>query len=132
MLNEADLEKALAGLGFRVLVAGELSVREQIAAFSRAKLIVAPHGAALANLIFAPPGATVVEIVTPGIVHMNDFRTIAGHLGQRIATWVVEHYAEEQPPGVPAMHWNYSVDVARVVDFVRQQAGIPPDSLNDS
>ena len=132
MLNEADLEKALAGLGFRILVAGELSVREQIAAFSRAKLIVAPHGAALANLTFAPPGATVVEIATPSIVHMNDFRTIADHLGQRIATWVVERYAEEQPPGVPAMHWNYSVDVARVVDFVRQQAGILPDSLNDS
>jgi capsular polysaccharide biosynthesis protein len=122
MLNEADLEEALAGLGFRVIVAGSMSVSEQIAAFSRARLIVAPHGAALTNLVFAPPGAAAIEIATPSIVHMNDFRVIAGHLGQRIATLVTERYAEEQPPDAPGMHWNYSVDVSRVVDLVKREA----------
>lgn len=82
MLNEADLEEALAGLGFRIIVAGKVPVRQQIAAFSRARLIVTPHGAALTNLIFAPPSAAAIEIATPSIVHMNDFRVIAGHLGR--------------------------------------------------
>jgi capsular polysaccharide biosynthesis protein len=122
MLNEADLEEALADLGFRVIVAGQVSVSEQIAAFSRAKLIVAPHGAALTNLIFAPRSAAAIEIATPSITHMNDFRTIAGHLGQRMATLIVERYAEEQPADMHEMHWNYSVDVARVVDFVKHEA----------
>jgi len=122
MLNEADLEAALADRGFRIIVPGQMPVNEQIAAFSRARLIVAPHGAALANLMFAPRGAAVIEIATPSIVHMNDFRTIAAHLGQRIATLVVERYAEEQPADAPAMHWNYSVDVARVVELAHNSS----------
>ncbi len=42
-----------------------LAWSEQLSLFAHAELIVAPHGAGLANLVFAPPGAKVVEIFSP-------------------------------------------------------------------
>ena len=37
-------------------------VEDDIAAWQRAALVVAPHGAGLANLLFAPAGCPVIEI----------------------------------------------------------------------
>jgi capsular polysaccharide biosynthesis protein len=62
VLNEPDVTSALAERGFAVIDPGQMSVREQIAAFAEASVIVAPHGAALANLAFASPGASVIEL----------------------------------------------------------------------
>ena len=38
------------------------SVREQVALFHQADVIVAPAGAALANVLFCRPGAKVIEL----------------------------------------------------------------------
>ncbi len=66
--NEAEVMRALAPLGFTMFDPGSVPVREQIAAFAQAELIVAPHGAALTNLAFASPGASVVEMFAPDYV----------------------------------------------------------------
>ena len=60
--NETEVLDALQPLGFEVIVGGDLSVAEQIRLFSGAEMVVAPNGAAFANLVFAPPGAFVVEL----------------------------------------------------------------------
>lgn len=60
--NEAPLEEALAARGFDILTASDTNHPEQIARFRAARLIVSPHGAGLTNLVFARPGARVVEI----------------------------------------------------------------------
>jgi hypothetical protein len=62
VLNEAEVVRLLEALGFTVLDPGELSVAEQVRAFAEADVIVAPHGAALANLAFCSPGSAVVEL----------------------------------------------------------------------
>ena len=62
LTNEAELEAALAARGFTIIRPETLSVREQIALFQRAETIVAPAGAALANILFCKPGATLIEI----------------------------------------------------------------------
>jgi hypothetical protein len=41
---------------------GDVPLKQQMEAFSDAGLIVAPHGAGLVNLIFAPNHAKVIEI----------------------------------------------------------------------
>ncbi len=61
--NEAELTAALAAAGFVTVYLEDLSWAEQIAAFRAARVIVAPHGAGLANLAFCAPGARVVELV---------------------------------------------------------------------
>jgi capsular polysaccharide biosynthesis protein len=60
--NEAELLAALEPLGFEAVDPGALAPAEQVRAFAEAECVVGPHGAALTNLAFAPPGAAVVEL----------------------------------------------------------------------
>jgi hypothetical protein len=66
--NEEDVVEFLVERGFTVIDPGSLPVTEQIRAFAEAEWIVAPHGAALANLAFASPGASVIELFAPDYV----------------------------------------------------------------
>jgi capsular polysaccharide biosynthesis protein len=47
-----------------------MSVAEQAKVFAEADVIVATHGAALANLCFASPGSTVIELFAPDYVNV--------------------------------------------------------------
>jgi capsular polysaccharide biosynthesis protein len=120
MHNEAELEAALRPLGFTTFVAGEAPVTEQIRAFSRARVVVGAHGAGLTNLIFAPPGAFVLEIATPGSIGMEEFRFIAGAMGQRIVTLVAERPGDNARPDVIPLKWNFYADVPRVLATLRE------------
>jgi len=63
--NEEELFQRLAPLGFtRVSLTGR-TIAEQAEIFHGAGVIVSAHGAALANLVFCAPGATVVELHYP-------------------------------------------------------------------
>lgn len=61
--NEAELRGALEALGFTKVKLEEMTWDEQIAACRRARVVVAPHGAGLANLAFCAAGTRVVELV---------------------------------------------------------------------
>jgi hypothetical protein len=65
LVNEDEVVRALSPFGFEKVLLTELPLDEQIALFARARAIVAPHGAGLANIAFCRPGASVVEIVSP-------------------------------------------------------------------
>jgi len=78
VVNEPDVFALLRERGFRSIDPGALSVREQIGAFSCAELVVAPHGAALTNLVFLPPGAAVVELFPAGCVLPDFWRLACG------------------------------------------------------
>lgn len=80
--DEDALVGALEARGFEVFDPGAVPVREQMVAFAGASVIVAPHGAALANLVFAPPGALVVELFPPGCV-LPDYWRLASSAGLR-------------------------------------------------
>jgi Glycosyltransferase 61 len=62
--NEKELSEVLRQHDFEILEAETLSFREQADLFAHASVIVAPHGAALANTVFCQPGTRVVEIST--------------------------------------------------------------------
>jgi hypothetical protein len=65
ILNYADLVRALVSAGANVIsvsLEGK-SLAWQIALFQGADCIIAQHGAALANLVFCPPGTTLIEIM---------------------------------------------------------------------
>ena len=64
--NEPAVMAALAERGFEFIDPGAMTVADQIRSFAEASVIVASHGAALANLVFASPGATVVELFPAG------------------------------------------------------------------
>ena len=62
--GEAEVEQAMAGLGFQIVAPETLTVDEQIALFARAEAVVGFTGAAFANVIHCSPGAKIVEIQT--------------------------------------------------------------------
>jgi hypothetical protein len=62
IVNEEQVMDCLAIHGFRTYVLEEMSFSDQVRLFSQADTIVAPHGAGLANMIFALPGTRVFEV----------------------------------------------------------------------
>ena len=62
MVNEPTLENALAARGVRILRPERMSVAQQIAAMHGARRVIGPSGAALANVVFLPPGGRLVEL----------------------------------------------------------------------
>jgi hypothetical protein len=61
--NEKAVIDALAQRGFEIVDCGALSVPEQQGLFREARLIIAPHGAALVNLAWCHSSAHVVEFL---------------------------------------------------------------------
>ncbi|MEM6451583.1 MAG: glycosyltransferase 61 family protein [Cyanobacteria bacterium P01_D01_bin.105] len=82
LLNESEIMSALNRRGISVIQPEKLSFIEQVALFARAELVVAPHGAALANLVFSPKTTSVVELFSPNYVNVC-FWTIANLGGLR-------------------------------------------------
>jgi capsular polysaccharide biosynthesis protein len=76
--NEAEVLTRLVARGFVAIDPGRMTVLEQIRAFAAAPVIVAPHGAALANLAFASPGAAVVELFPAGCLLPDFWRMACG------------------------------------------------------
>jgi len=66
VVNERELEKVLRAANFTLVELETKSWKEQVAAFANAEVILAPHGAALANIAFCKPGTLVAEISTRG------------------------------------------------------------------
>jgi hypothetical protein len=63
VINEDEVIALLESLGFEIVALEGRPVREQAAMFADAEVIVSAHGASLANLVFARPGARVVELM---------------------------------------------------------------------
>lgn len=60
--NEKDLIKFLNTLKFEVVDPGNLSFIEQIRIFRNAEVIIAPHGAALSNIIWCRENTRIIEL----------------------------------------------------------------------
>ncbi|HYP15848.1 MAG TPA: glycosyltransferase family 61 protein [Opitutus sp.] len=64
--NEAALHPLLREHGFEIVCPGTLDLPGQARLFAEAEVIAGPAGAGFANLVFASPGARVIEIAPPG------------------------------------------------------------------
>jgi capsular polysaccharide biosynthesis protein len=60
--EEAQLEDLLRSQGFFIAHLESMAWTDQISLFQGADVVVAPHGAGLANLVFTNPGALVIEL----------------------------------------------------------------------
>ncbi|MFC5356656.1 glycosyltransferase family 61 protein [Azospirillum himalayense] len=80
-VNQDEVAEALKPLGFLAVDPGSLTFEEQVALFSDAELIVGCHGAALTNILFAPAGATLIEL--RGRVLQPFFGNLAVQRGMR-------------------------------------------------
>lgn len=68
LLNETELEPLLREQGFIIAELEKLPFTEQTRLFAEAEMIVGLHGAGLTNMVWAPAGCSVLEIMHPNHV----------------------------------------------------------------
>ncbi len=68
VINESEVVEFLSKFGIRKVTLTSLSVAEQALLLAGAKVVVAPHGAGLTNLLFCNPGTKVIELMSPDAV----------------------------------------------------------------
>ena len=68
VINEEKVIEFLSGFGFVSVLLESMSFAEQITLFSRAKVIVAPHGSGLTNIIFCGKETKIIELVSPNYI----------------------------------------------------------------
>ena len=78
--NEEEMMGLLSGLGFVTHVLEDLSFAEQVRLFEAARVVIAPHGAGLANVIFSDE-LSIIELY--GSYFNSSFFTLAAGLGFR-------------------------------------------------
>jgi capsular polysaccharide biosynthesis protein len=110
MRNEDELIVTLARFGVMPVVLGGLTLDEQITLFRNARLIIGPHGAGLANVVFATPGTVVYELFPSSYINpcINRLAQMQG-----LHYWCDVHQAESRP-GLWHHHTKWSVDIAHV------------------
>ena len=118
--NIEEVERLIFARGFKGVDPGKMSVAEQMAIFRDAEVVVSPIGAALANLIFAPPGCTVI-VLAPYFENANYyyFSNLMGVLGHRLR-YVLGPQLEINEP---LLHRNYKIDIAALEEALTVLAG---------
>jgi len=91
--NEEAVKEFLISKGFKIIALEDYSVEEQATLFFNAGLIVGFHGAGLANLVFASPKTSVLEIVDKDCVYpsYNDGVVIPGSKATRTYFHMLSH-----------------------------------------
>ncbi|MCU0568808.1 MAG: glycosyltransferase family 61 protein, partial [Oculatellaceae cyanobacterium Prado106] len=78
VLNEAAVIAQLEPFGFVPVQLEALDFLDQVALFSQAEVIIAPHGGGLTNTLFCAPGTTVIELVSPQ--YIRHYYWVISHL----------------------------------------------------
>ena len=80
VLNEDEVTNLLKGYGFVIINMEEHPIEMQFAFFKYAKVIVAPHGAGLSNVVFAQKNLKVLELFPPEYIN-NCFNVLYNYAG---------------------------------------------------
>jgi capsular polysaccharide biosynthesis protein len=107
LLNESDVIASLMPLGFVSVRLEELQLQDQQNLFAHAEIIVAPHGAGLTNLLYARPGAQVIELIMDGWACWC-FRHLAAIRGLRYDCVIGRQVNHDVSVWVHARAWKIS------------------------
>ena len=110
LLNEMALIERLTRYSFEVVELASLSVAEQARLFASARLVVAPHGAGLTNIVFCEKSAAVIEFM-PDDYFNPCFEVVAAHRSMRYTRLTVQSVD-------PSTH-DHVVDIRAVEQIVK-------------
>jgi Glycosyltransferase 61 len=96
--NEPDVVEFLAKLGFQSYLLEDLSFQEQVRLFHSAEIVVAPHGAGLANILFSGAIQVVELQVSPQLLH---YFFLSQSLGQQYSRVMGEQIKGDSDFSVP-------------------------------
>lgn len=80
VVNEERVINLLASYGFEPVTMEDKTIKEQAEVFAQAEVIIAPHGAALTNLLFMQLGTKVIELLPYGYTN-NCYYTMTNYGG---------------------------------------------------
>lgn len=112
VLNQFEVIKTMQDLGFAAIEPGSLALPEQVAVFSQARLVLAPSGAAVANLFWMTPG-NCMAVLIQDLANINYwfFHALAQACGVRLVYLPV--------PSIPDSHSHK----------IHSNVLIPPENL---
>ena len=108
ILNETDVVSALEKHGFKTHELEGMTIENQVHLFSEAKIIVAAHGSALTNLVFARD-ANVVELFAEGHGIRSDYLQICLALEHNYRAMICGSENEEN---------DFQVDLDRLLKLI--------------
>lgn len=115
--NSSVVMAAIRAHGIHLITPESMDFKEQVAACIDAEIIVAPIGASLANMIFAPPGCKVI-VLAPYYDDASYFyySNLAGILGHELHYVLGPQMNESQHP----IHRNYHIDIEILMATLEQ------------
>lgn len=111
LVQEEALMERLEERGFVRIEPGGMSVRDQIDHYAAAEVVVAPHGAALTNLVFAAPGVRVLEMFPAEYVNQCYWAITSCVPDSRYA-YVIGGDVTQHGPGDPMNKIQADIDIA--------------------
>ena len=115
ILNEDEIVECLATYGFKPVVLETLSLREQVELFTKAEVIVSPHGAGLATTLFS--GKIKVLVLYPESNPTPFFFTQFKGLGQEHYFTVHDQFDENA---------DFEVDLSELKRVLHEQMNLKP------
>jgi capsular polysaccharide biosynthesis protein len=125
VVNEDALTQALAAQGFERIVCSEYGFSEQRQLFAEASIIVAPHGASLANLIWCAPRAVTLIELMPDAEQLQHFAMLSRMIDARYEVVRSGPDLTERPGDQGS---DFTVDVAAVLDRLHRLPETPRTS----
>lgn len=124
LLNEEAVLDALAPLGVERVVPSRLSLGAQRALFAEADLVIGPHGAGLANMVWTPPGCALLEL-RPPVDALWQYERLCRALGRRHGGLVV---GPERCTAPADTNGDFSAEPRQVATGARLLLGPNPGS----
>jgi hypothetical protein len=113
VINEADIVRMLIPEGFEIVTLEGMNFSDQISLFSSAKIIVAPHGAALTNLLYCNSSTIVYEFFSTDYVN-KCFTELSAEMGLQ--------YFYSVFPGTNDPKMDYRIDLSALKEFLKMVA----------
>lgn len=117
LVNEQALLPLLKDAGFQIIELDHLSVREQAQLFSQAKMIIAPHGGALANMVFCNPQTKVVDILNEKWINPC-FWDLANKLEIDYHPYIARSVEPHQSKDIK--HYDSAIDIDDFTTFMKK------------
>ncbi|MEG4518189.1 MULTISPECIES: tetratricopeptide repeat protein [unclassified Microcoleus] len=108
IVNDEEVIKYLEKFGFRSVKLETMSIAEQAACLGAAKIVVAPHGGGLTNLVFCSPGTKVIEIFSP--LYVPHCYWMISNLCSLEHYYLIGDLVDDETPTKP-LHKNMRLDL---------------------
>lgn len=113
--NEETLVKKLINYGFESILLEDLSFEQQKNYFLHADMILSPHGAGLANLVFCKKTARIIEIFPPD-THSDIYENISKNLDLNYLS--IQGIKSESNSDKTDIHSDFSIDVDSILNMI--------------